>query len=125
MFSNIPINLLSETQLGGCTALSCVLGRRRQKREKKRRGESRVDICFNKEGNLSEPPCCAHTCSYTHACTHIRTHAGLIWLHSDISSLVGFVHMLLYLLLLSVFDLDLYCGFMLTIHTSIHLEKFN
>lgn len=32
MFSNIPINLLSETQLGGCTALSCVLGRRREER---------------------------------------------------------------------------------------------
>lgn len=31
MFSNIPINLLSETQLGGCNALSCVLGRRREK----------------------------------------------------------------------------------------------
>lgn len=52
MFSNIPINLLSETQLGGCNALSCVLGRRREK------GGSRDDICSNKEGNVNS------LCSY-------------------------------------------------------------
>lgn len=59
MFSNIPINLLSETQLGGCNALSCVLGRRREKGGWGEGGKgSRDDICSNKEGNVNS------LCSY-------------------------------------------------------------
>lgn len=82
MFSNIPINLLSETQLGGCTALSCVLGRRREERE-----GGGVDICSNKEGNQQ----CAHihVVTHTHTCTHTRTQAGFDVAAAYISSLVG------------------------------------
>lgn len=79
MFSNIPINLLSETQLGGCTALSCVLGRRREER-----GRGELTFVPTRRGNVCEPTVCAHTHSYTHLDTH--------WLDvatEYISSLVG------------------------------------
>lgn len=85
MFSNIPINLLSETQLGGCTALSCVLGRRREAVG----GGGRVDICSNKEGNVCEPAVCAHRRSNAH--TRSRPVTGWMWRCSTLAHLLGCV----------------------------------
>lgn len=84
MFSNIPINLLSETQLGGCTALSCVLGRRREAR-----GRAELTFVPTRKG-MTEPAVCAHKPSNTHAHTH--THSDTNWLDvavQHVSSLVG------------------------------------
>lgn len=69
MFSNIPINLLSETQLGVCTALSCVLGRR---------GGGGVELtsCSNKEE--IERVVVLHT----------RSH---MWTHATAQYIVGLV----------------------------------
>lgn len=89
MFSNIPINLLSETQLGGCTALSCVLGRRREERGKRRRrGRAELTFVPTRRESVCEPTVCAHTCSYTHACMHIRKSTGLMWLQSTLAHLL-------------------------------------
>lgn len=35
-----------------------------------------------------------HTGSYTHACSHIWTHAGLMWLQSTLAHLLVFMLML-------------------------------
>lgn len=83
MFSNIPINLLSETQLGGCTALSCVLGRRREEREIEELTfvPTRRGMSVNQHSVL------------IHVVTHIHAHKDIPWLvvaTQYISSLVGF-----------------------------------
>lgn len=91
MFSNIPINLLSETQLGGCTALSCVLGRRREER-----GRGELTFVPTRRGNVCEPTVCAHWHSYTHTCTHIWTLTGLMWRQSTLA------HLLVCMLILGV-----------------------
>lgn len=64
MFSNIPINLLSETQLGGCTALSCVLGRRREAR-----GRAELTFVPTRKGMTVNQPS-----ALTNVVTHARTH---------------------------------------------------
>lgn len=65
MFSNIPINLLSETQLGGCTTLSCVLGRRGEREEEDREGGV-VELTFVPTRREINTLWC-----YTHAYSHI------------------------------------------------------
>lgn len=91
MFSNIPINLLSKTQLGGCTTLSCVLGRRREERGRRRSRRGRVELTFvpTRRG-VCEPTVCAHTCSYTRACLLICDSHWFDVATEYISSLVGF-----------------------------------
>lgn len=73
MFSNIPINLLSETQLGGCTRYPVFWGGegRRVGRRGWGGGAGSADICSNKEGNVCEPADCAHKPTNTH--THSAT----------------------------------------------------
>ncbi len=69
MFSNIPINLLSETQLGGCTALSCVLGRRREER-------GRVELTFvpTRRGiSVNRQSAHIHVVTHMHARTYGHT----------------------------------------------------
>lgn len=73
MFSNILINLLSETQLGGCIALSCVLGRRGEGGGGE--GGGVVELTFVPTRRGINTLWC-----YTHGCSHIWTHTGLMWL---------------------------------------------
>lgn len=82
MFSNIPINLLSETQLGGCTALSCILGRRSEQRGVEAGCGGMWSWHLFQQGGKSLSKSDSRT-------LRIWTRAGWIWPQS---TLVGFVH---------------------------------